>query len=212
MPRHDPDERTKSEILNTAVRLFAEKGWGNVNVEDVVKEVGVTRGAFYHYFRSREDLIIAVTDRMFHDNNHFLKVSEETGLNALEKLRLAVKLNLSESLKNAGMVDEVLKAKENPVIFKSEFLSQLNTVAPYIEKLLREGSDDGSISVKYPKQAAQVISLLSDFWLNHAIFQIPHQEAADRLSFLERLTEDMGVPILSDELKEMILGFLELHK
>ena len=139
MPRHDPSEKTKSDILNTAVRLFAEKGWGNVNVEDVVKEVGVTRGAFYHYFKSREDLIIAVTDKMFYDNNHFLKVSKQTGLNALEKLRLAVKLNLFENLKNDGMVNELLKAKENPVIFKSEFLSQLNTVAPYIEKLLIEG-------------------------------------------------------------------------
>ena len=212
MPRHDPSEKTKLEILNAAVRLFAEKGWENVNVEDVVKEVGVTRGAFYHYFKSREDLIIAVTDRMFYDNNHFLMASKETSLNALQKLRLAIKLNLSENLKSSEMINEVLKAKENPVIFKSEFLSQLNTVAPYIEKLLIEGNEDGSISVQYPKQAAQVISLLSNFWLNHAVFQISHQEVADRLSFLEQLTENMGVPILSDEIKEMILSYLKLHK
>ena len=130
MPRYDPSEKTKSEILNAAVRLFAEKGWENVNVED---------------------LIIAVTDRMFYDNNHFLIVSKESNLNALEKLRLAIKLNLSENLKNNGMVNELLKAKENPVIFKSEFLSQINTVAPFIEKLLVEGNKDGSISTQYPK-------------------------------------------------------------
>ena len=43
MPRHDPDQKTKQHILETAERLFTEKGLENVNVEDVVKEVGVTR-------------------------------------------------------------------------------------------------------------------------------------------------------------------------
>ena len=58
MPRSD--KKTKQEILETATRLFAEKGLENVNVEDVVKELGVTRGAFYHYFKSREELISGV--------------------------------------------------------------------------------------------------------------------------------------------------------
>ena len=38
MPRHDPDQKTKQNILETAMRLFAEKGLENVNVEDVVKD------------------------------------------------------------------------------------------------------------------------------------------------------------------------------
>ena len=88
MPKHDPSEKTKAEILQTAVRLFTEKGWENVNVEDVVKEVGVTRGAFYHYFKSREDLIMAVVNQMFYENNPFTAASKKKGLMLLKNCAL----------------------------------------------------------------------------------------------------------------------------
>ena len=84
MPRHDPDQKTKQNILETAMRLFAEKGLENVNVEDVVKEVGVTRGAFYHYFKSREELIGSVMYKSFEDNNPYLLADKQEGLSALE--------------------------------------------------------------------------------------------------------------------------------
>jgi AcrR family transcriptional regulator len=71
MPRHDPSEKTKTEIIETTVRFVQEKGWEEVRVEDVVKEVGVTRGAFYHYFKSREELIAAVTDHFYREHNPF---------------------------------------------------------------------------------------------------------------------------------------------
>ena len=213
MPKHDPSEKTKSEILQTAVRLFTEKGWENVNVEDVVKEVGVTRGAFYHYFKSREDLIMAVVNQMFYENNPFTAASKKKGLNALEKLRFVLKLNFNNNYNNISMVNEVHKAVEkNPAIFKSEFLSQLSTVAPYIEKLLIEGNEDGSLSVKYPKQAAEVLALLPSQWFNYEVFQIPYQEFADRVSFLTHLMEKLGVPALNDELKELALKCYEKVK
>ena len=212
MPKYDPTEKTKTEILLTAIRLFTAKGWENVNVEDVVKEVGVTRGAFYHYFKSREDLIKAVTDKMFFDNNPFVIASKETGLNALEKLQLALKLDFAKNVENDKMFDEIFKALDNPVLFKSELLSQLNTIAPYVEKLLLEGNEDGSLSVKYPKQAAEVLALLPSQWFNYDVFQIPYQEFADRVSFLALFMEKLGVPVLNDELKELALKCYEKVK
>ena len=206
MPRHDPSEKTKSDILKTAARLFREHGWDKVNIEDIVKEVGVTRGAFYHYFKSREDLIIAVVDEMFYDNNPFTAASKQTGLNALEKLRFVLKSNMVANYDDTAMVTEVHKAMESPAIFKSEFVSQINTVAPYIEKLLIEGNGDGSISVEYPQQAAQVIAFLPNQWLGHAVFQISEQEFCDRISFLDHLMKRLGVPVFNDEFKELTLA------
>jgi len=212
MPRHDPSEKTKSEILLTAVRLFREKGWENVNIEDVVKEVGVTRGAFYHYFKSREELVIAAVDQMFYDDNPFTAVSKETNLNALEKLRFVFKRNLKMNANNLEMINEMRKAIENPVIFKSEFYSQINTVAPYIEKLLIEGNQDGSMSVKYPKQTAEIIALLSGTWLSLDAFQAPYHEFADKISLLGQLLKDLGVPVLDDASKELALKAYEVFQ
>ena len=60
MPRtvKDPEER-KAELLDTAMRLFAEKGYDNVSVRSVAREAGVASGLAYHYFDSKQRLFDA---------------------------------------------------------------------------------------------------------------------------------------------------------
>jgi hypothetical protein len=206
MPRHDPDQKTKQSILETASRLFAEKGLENVNVEDVVKEVGVTRGAVYHYFKSREELIAGVICKDFNDNNPFTLAYKEKGLNALEKLRFILKnINRPSLDMSAGQKNEMRELAENPVVFKSLMLFQVNVVALDIEKLLLEGNEDGSISVKYPKQTAQIISLLSASWLRPYVFHTSYKEFIDKILFIEHLGEVLGVPFMDEEIKDILL-------
>jgi len=207
MPRHDPSEKTKSDIIQTTVRFVREKGWENVKVEDVVKELGVTRGAFYHYFKSREELISAVTDHIFLEHNPFVLAMNKKGLNALEKFRFAMKANLTFNLENAEFTNAVIWSMTNPAVFRSEFYSQVNTVSPYAERLLIEGNEDGSISVDYPKQTAQVLIMLSSMWINPAIFQVPYQEFCDKVSFAKYLCESIGVPIIDDEIEDLLTQF-----
>ena len=209
MPRSDPSEKTKTEILTAAVALFKKKGWAHVSIEDVVKEVGVTRGAFYHYFKSREELIAAATDKIFTDNNPFTAVSKEKGLNALERLRLILKICVGETAANAARSSEFLQAIENPVIFKSEFLSQINTIAPFFEELFVAGNKDGSLAVQHPKQAAQAFASLSNIWMTHDISKISRQEFNDRISFLGHMMDVLGVPFVNEEIKELTLGLYD---
>ena len=205
MPKHDPTEKTKQEILRTALRLFMDKGWDKVNIEDIVKEVGVTRGAFYHYFKSREALILAAVDQMFFDDNPFIEAHKQEGLNALEKLRFALKLNLSWNFENTGMTAELRKVMEDPIMFKSEYVTQVNTVAPYIEALIIEGNKDGSMSVAYPRQLAQLIALLPNFFLSPVLFKVSYEEFADKIAFFVQMTETLGLPIVDAELKKEIM-------
>jgi len=207
MPSRDPSEKTKHEIIEAATKLFSEKGWQDVKIEDIVNEVGVTRGAFYHYFKSRQELVVAVSDKMFFDNNPFVLVSKRNDLNALEKLRLTFKLSLESNFNNAnkGRAKELHKALDNPVIFKSEFESQLYTVAPYIEKLILEGNKDGSISVKYPKQTAEILAILPSMWIGPTMFNVSFQEVIDKVLFFKHLTDSLGIPIGDDEVMEQVL-------
>ena len=203
MPKHSASEKTKSEILKTAERLFNEKGWDNVNISDIVTEIGVTRGAFYHYFNSREDLIYSVIMQSFIDNNPFLLASKEKELNAIQKLRFALKINLNLQFDVASTSD-MSKTMYDPIVFKSNVFFSINIVAPYIEKLLVEGNADGSISVEYPKHTAHAVCLIFNEWLNPTIFQMSEQEFSDRLLFLNHLGERLGVPIIDDELEKMV--------
>ena len=49
--------RTKATLLESARKLITEKGFDRVSVEDITSGAGVAKGTFYHYFKSKEDLI-----------------------------------------------------------------------------------------------------------------------------------------------------------
>lgn len=208
MPRHDPDQKTKQDILETAMRLFAEKGLENVKVEDVVKEVGVTRGAFYHYFKSREELIAGVMYKSFEENddNPYLLAYKQKGLNALEKLRFAAKLSLHSHLDTSeSMKVQIKKLSNDPIVFKNEIVFQVTVMATYIEKLLIEGNKDGSMNVVFPKQASQTIAFIVATWLSPYAFEVSYEEYVDKVLFLEQLSTSLGVPVMDEEMKEIYL-------
>ena len=212
IPRHDPSEKTKSDIVKTAIRFVQDKGWENVRVEDVVKEVGVTRGAFYHYFKSREELIAAVTDHFYLEHSPFTLAMMQDGLNALEKFRFALKANIKFNLENRELTNATIASMSNPAVFRSEFFSQVNTTAPSIEQLLIEGNEDGSIMVSYPKQAAQVLVMLSSIWINPSIFRVAYQEFCDKIAFTEDLCSKIGVPVIDDEVKGLLIKLHQTFK
>ena len=55
MARNKYPEITEARILDTATKLFLEKGWEETTVQDIVDELGdITRGAFYHHFKSKD--------------------------------------------------------------------------------------------------------------------------------------------------------------
>ncbi len=58
-------ESTKEQILLTAFRLFMQKGYKGVSMNMMVKETGLSKGAFYHYFENKEQLFVASLDNLF---------------------------------------------------------------------------------------------------------------------------------------------------
>ena len=91
MARNKYPEVTVERILDAAQRLFLEKGYDNTTIQDIVDELGgLTKGAVYHHFKSKEEIMDAVGDRMFFANNPFEAVKKRSDLSGLEKLREAI--------------------------------------------------------------------------------------------------------------------------
>lgn len=207
MPRHDPDQKTKQSILETAMRLFNENGLENVKIEDVVKEVGVTRGAFYHYFKSREELIAGVMYKAFQDDNPYLLAYKQKELSALEKLRFAAKLSLRSHMNTSeSMRAQIKQLANDPIVFKNEMIFQVTVMADYIEKLLIEGNKDGSMNVALPKQTSQTIAWLTGSWLTPYAFEVSYEEYAGKVLFFEQLTSSLGVPVMDAEMKDIYMA------
>jgi AcrR family transcriptional regulator len=63
MTQRERSAATVEELLTTARRLFVERGYADTSLEQLVREVGVTKGALYHHFSSKRDLFRAVYER-----------------------------------------------------------------------------------------------------------------------------------------------------
>ena len=58
----DPEERRK-ELIDIAEQLFITSGYDQTAVSDIVKEVNLSQGAFYYYFESKEDVLVAILEK-----------------------------------------------------------------------------------------------------------------------------------------------------
>ena len=54
------DVSVADEVTRAAVELFAAQGYANTSVQQIVEAAGVTKGAMYHYFESKDDLLFAI--------------------------------------------------------------------------------------------------------------------------------------------------------
>ena len=65
MARNKHPEETVHFILDAAFRLFIEKGYERTSIQDIIDQLGgLSKGAIYHHFKSKEDILAAVTERM----------------------------------------------------------------------------------------------------------------------------------------------------
>ena len=73
MARNKYPEETVNLILETAGRLFVEKGYERTSIQDIVDNLGgLSKGAIYHHFKSKEEILSAVTDRMTEESEVLL--------------------------------------------------------------------------------------------------------------------------------------------
>lgn len=202
MARNKHPEITEQRILDTATKLFLEKGWEETTIQDIINELGdLTRGAFYHHYKSKDEIIDAVTTRMFSKEDMFKAVKADKNLNGFEKLKKI----LHSSVINQ---EQLQFAKSLPSVFSSHiFVSKqlrdcVDSVAPKLKEVFDEGLRDGSITVQYPKQVAETFSILLTLWFNPILFPISKEEYMQKYDYLKYMLDNMGLPVLDNKLRK----------
>lgn len=203
MARNKYPEITEARILDVATKLFLEKGWEATTVQDIVDELGdMTRGAFYHHFKSKDDIIDAVTTRMFMGNNPFQLVEEQSGLNGLEKIKFVLKFSMKrpDTIEMTKVAESVLKS---PICIGKQVLDSVNALAPQFAQYIEEGNRDGSINVSDPECAAETLLLLLNIWLSPQIFSASKEENKRKYEHAKQIYDAIGLPLFDDELREI---------
>ncbi len=203
MARNKYPEITVDKILEASQRLFLEKGYDNTTIQDIVNELdGLSKGAIYHHFKSKEEIMSALGDRMFLQNNPFEKVKPRTDLNGLEKMKMVILLNQSDETQ-IRLTRQAVPLLKNPRILAEMIATNRRLLCPYWMELLEEGKKDGSVKTPYTKELAEFL-ILTDIWMIPSVFPATKEELQKRLQFIKETLEHMGLPLIDDETEHRV--------
>jgi AcrR family transcriptional regulator len=95
-PRHDVSEERRSQILDAAAQVFVKKGFNHARMDDIVQETGLSKGALYWYFRSKDDIIFGIIDRIFQHEFKTLESTVADAPTAADALRLFAEVTVQD--------------------------------------------------------------------------------------------------------------------
>ena len=206
MSRNKFPEETVKLILDTAVELFLKKGYENTSIQDIVDQLGgLSKGAIYHHFKSKEAILIEVYHQLsVVIEAQMTNIRDDKTLSGLEKVQEMFMSSLS-NMHHRELLAATPNLLKNPRLLAIQMESTILDVVPnYIEPVILEGVADGSIHTSHPRELGQVLVLLSNIWMNPLIYPMTEEDVYSRISFFNELTHSMGLTILSDDLEEKL--------
>ncbi len=214
MARNKHPEETFQLILDVAFRLFMEKGYENTSIQDIIEHLGgLSKGAIYHHFKSKEDILIAVTDKMTSESNRMLaSIRDRSDLNGREKLKTIFKESISRPVQN-DIFTVAPNFHKNPKLLFSLLHDTIDEVAPnYILPILKQGISDGSIKTDYPEQLAELILLAANVWMNPMIFDSSVEESCYKFMVFGQMLQGFGLDILDQEILERLKELTAIYQ
>ena len=209
MARNKYPEITVEKILDAAQRLFLEKGYENTTIQDIVGELGgLTKGAVYHHFKSKEEIMDAVNDRMFFSNNPFEAVQGRDDLSGLEKLRQAVLIHNADE-EQGEITRQATALMKNPQLLANMLVANREVLTPYYRKLIDEGIADGSVTTKYPRELSELLPILTSLWFIPSIYPATREEQKRKFAFILDMLDAMGLPLRDEGVEAAVERFFE---
>lgn len=198
------DER-KNEIIDTAQNLFMTKGYSACSVAEIIDAIGIAKGTFYHYFKSKEEVLDAIVDKGTDMIvSRIYKVLRDDSLTYIEKIVGSLFAMQIEDTMGNEILDELHKA-ENSLMHQKSIYMIVNRVSPLLEELIIQGNKDGVFKCKHPNQYLKIILSSSVTLLDDGIFPMTKEEKMEIFSSIVDLLEQvLGVEegVIMSKLKD----------
>ena len=188
----DAGER-KNEILDAAEDLFAAKGYEETSTGDILDRVGIARGTLYYHFRSKEEILDALIERM---NRGLIaraeKIAGDRSIPVVERIvRTIAGMNLEDGESTIGHeVLEQVHKPQNALMHQKMQQGILDGVVPVISSLVEEGNTQGIFHADYPRETTEMLILYASIAFDSRLGQTP-EELGNRVQAIIRNTEKL---------------------
>ena len=176
----DPEERRK-ELIDTAEKLFLTNGYDQTAVSDIVKEVNLSQGAFYYYFESKEDVLVAILEKNITVMESALRqTADRTDLDEAVKLNAMFNQFISVTI-SGKKIHNYIHQKMNATLHKKLIKIRLSArIAQIMAEVISKGMEKGRFNVARPLETSYLLIMLLAFNLFEPIDELKDTEQAGK--------------------------------
>lgn len=154
----------RNEILDCAQRKIYTTGYTGMSIQDVITELGISKGAFYHYFRSKSDLLEALLDRTSEQGMQVVRpIVNDPNLSSLEKLEQLIRAGIQWKSTQKPFMMAILKAwysDENALVRQKMISNHKILFGDLLIQVFLQGMREGNFHTKYPDMAGKIVYVL----------------------------------------------------
>lgn len=165
----------RGEFLDAFQRLVAAKGYENASTQDVLNEVGASRGSLYHYFGSKRELLDALVERSVAVSVSYLgELIADEGLSATDKLNRFFATLADWKTQRREVVVEAMRIRrsdENALVNQAMRAMSVERIAPLLAEVAERGVREKAFTTARPAETGRIlVGLIGD--LDAALFDL----------------------------------------
>lgn len=216
MARNKYPEETVNKILDVSMQLFLEKGYEHTSIQDIVNHLGgLSKGAIYHHFKSKEDILDGVMNKLYQNNDneldHLRLLEKDSSMTGLQKLQ-ALFTTALESPRQDDMFQMAPDFLKNPQMLAMQIeVIYTESVPHFVQPIIEEGIADGSIKTDYPKELAEMILLLINIWLIPLVHDEDPSSVTNRFTLFQEMMGKMGIEIFDEDAVKRLEKFRKMY-
>ena len=186
-------EERKNEILDAAEKLFGAKGFDHTSTNDILNEIGIARGTLYYHFKSKEDILDAMIERITRQLiAKATDIVQKKEIPVLQRLTMTIMtLNVNNEL-GLEVMQQVHKP-QNALMHQKMQETLLSGVNPLITGLIEEGIQQDIFRTDYPVEAVEMTMLYSSTAFDSMTVYTEEERQRKIVAFIYNLEQLLGM-------------------
>ncbi len=201
-------EERKNEILDAAEHLFGAKGFDSTSTTDILNEIGIARGTLYYHFKSKEEILDAMIERMVkrlaEKAEKIISEKDTPVLQRLTKMMLA--LRVDDKNFSHGLLKQAHRP-QNALVHQKMQTCILSEINPLITDLIQESIVQGICKTEYPEEVAEMTFLYANTIFDDLMEHSPEEKQKKIAAFIYNLERLLNME--QDSMKSAIMPIFQ---
>lgn len=174
-------QERRNEILDVAEHLFMKKGFDGTSTNDILQAVGIARGTLYYHFKSKEDIMDALIDRMSENLLKKARISaDDRAISIHERLiSVIMAIRLKETDDNEFM--EHIHKPQNALMHQKIQKTMISGITPILTDVVQDGIQQGLFHTLYAYEAVEMMVVYLNTIFDNDLFELTEEETGIKM-------------------------------